>query len=375
MTIYDRPDELVTAEGALAGEVLDFPDIARGWGITFEQTGGLPPVEWMNGLFRRIDRATRYFMQRGLPEWSETEDYPLGAYVQYAGNAYLSKRANTNKQPGAGGSSNDWGRWSITRDEFDTKSPSRRVLGLRGNQNAGSPLTKIDLSADLVTSVDGAGAATNETAVAVATLDLGLAGPAANGRDQAAAFAAGSWINVFRIYNPTTGAGAWTASTAAPTAGPALPAGFTRWAYATTLRWNAASNLVPCLVEGNTIVYDLVDNSVNRVISGGTATVMTAIDCSAYVPPNALRANFIANLTVNGGITTVNAFVRRNGSAHSGQNVVSGTIQVAGSTITAINWTDIPLGGQKFDYRLSITPAGGGFSAEVRGYVVANGDS
>lgn len=119
MTIYDRPDEKVMAESALAGEVQPFPDILRGWGITFEQTGGLPPMEWANYVARRTDQAIRYFMQRGLPEWSATETYPQGAYVQYAFQTYYSKRENTNKQPGAAGSANDWGLWSVTRDEFD----------------------------------------------------------------------------------------------------------------------------------------------------------------------------------------------------------------------------------------------------------------
>jgi hypothetical protein len=138
MNIYDRPDELVTAEGALAGEVLDFPDIQRGWGIAFDQTGGLPPMEWMNGLFRRIDRATRYFLQRGLPEWSETETYPQGAYVQYAFQTYYSKRENTNKQPGAVGSSNDWGRWSVTRDEFTAATAGHRLLRVQSLASSGT---------------------------------------------------------------------------------------------------------------------------------------------------------------------------------------------------------------------------------------------
>jgi hypothetical protein len=128
MTIYNRPDEKVMAESAIAGEVQDFPDILRGWGITFDQTGGFPPMEWFNALGKRTDQAIRYFMQRGLPEWSATEDYPLGSYVQYAGNTYLSKRANLNKPPAA--SPNDWGRWSVTRDEFDAQSPGR-LLAIR----------------------------------------------------------------------------------------------------------------------------------------------------------------------------------------------------------------------------------------------------
>ncbi len=68
MAIQNRPDGLIFAEGAKTGEVLDFPDIARGWGITFEQTEGEPPMEWMNGAFRRQDEATKYLLQQGISE-------------------------------------------------------------------------------------------------------------------------------------------------------------------------------------------------------------------------------------------------------------------------------------------------------------------
>lgn len=148
MTIYDRPDEKVMAESALAGEVQPFPDILRGWGITFEQTGGLPPMEWANYVARRTDQAIRYFMQRGLPEWSPTEDYPQGAYVQYAGEGYLSKRANTGKQPGAAGSTNDWGRWSITRDEFEARAGShKQAFTSSGSFTVPDGITKIYVTA------------------------------------------------------------------------------------------------------------------------------------------------------------------------------------------------------------------------------------
>jgi hypothetical protein len=100
MTIYTRPDELVFAAGAKPGEVVPFPDILRGWGITFEQTEGKPPMEWMNAAFLRLNEAIRYLMQRGLPEWSSTEDYPVGAYVQRGGVAYKALQANTEVEPG-----------------------------------------------------------------------------------------------------------------------------------------------------------------------------------------------------------------------------------------------------------------------------------
>ncbi|MEE2496982.1 hypothetical protein, partial [Pseudomonas aeruginosa] len=65
MTQYKRPDEAVFASGAKPGELEAFPDIARGWGVAFEQTAGIPPMEWFNALFKRTDEAIRYLMQRG----------------------------------------------------------------------------------------------------------------------------------------------------------------------------------------------------------------------------------------------------------------------------------------------------------------------
>src|SRR5690606_27477383 len=100
MTIYNRPDEKVFASGARPGEVVAFPDIERGWGLAFEQTEGKPPMEWMNGLFHVMSEAVRYFMQRGLSEWSATEDYPAGAFVQHGGKAYRALQENSNVTPG-----------------------------------------------------------------------------------------------------------------------------------------------------------------------------------------------------------------------------------------------------------------------------------
>lgn len=100
MTIYTRPDELVFAAGAKPGEVVPFPDILRGWGITFEQTEGKPPMEWMNAGFLRLNEAIRYLMQRGFTEWSATEDYPVGAHVQHGGTSYKALQANTEVEPG-----------------------------------------------------------------------------------------------------------------------------------------------------------------------------------------------------------------------------------------------------------------------------------
>ena len=117
MTIYNKPDESVFASNAKQGEVNSFPDIGRGWGISFDQTGGIPPMEWFNFLFKRTDEKFGYLSQRGLSEWSETQEYPVGALVQYKNLTYKAKRANTNKKPDQAYSL-DWQRWGFTQSEL-----------------------------------------------------------------------------------------------------------------------------------------------------------------------------------------------------------------------------------------------------------------
>ncbi|WP_175689708.1 hypothetical protein [Burkholderia anthina] len=124
MTIFERPDEDVFADGARPGEVDDFPNVARGWGVALDQTGGKPPMEWFNWLGRRIDRAIRYFMQRGLAEWSATETYPVGAVVQHNGIIYRADVENEGRAPD--GSPGQWGApWAPTVDVDDS---SNRVV-------------------------------------------------------------------------------------------------------------------------------------------------------------------------------------------------------------------------------------------------------
>lgn len=126
MALFNKPDEKVFASNAKQGEVNDFPDVPRGWGLSFDQTGGIPPMEWFNWLFKRADERHGYLMQRGLPEWSATLDYPEAAYVQYNGLSYKSLKANKGKLPDEDDSLY-WVRWG---DSMNIKKGSVNQAGI-----------------------------------------------------------------------------------------------------------------------------------------------------------------------------------------------------------------------------------------------------
>ncbi|BCD83925.1 hypothetical protein PSm6_03320 [Pseudomonas solani] len=118
MTQYNRPNETVFASGAKPGELESFPDITRGWGVTFDQTTGIPPMEWFNALFKRSDEAVRYLLQRGIGEWSATEDYPIDAHVQEGGKIWKAKVGSVGKRPSL--NPTEWVETALTREALKT---------------------------------------------------------------------------------------------------------------------------------------------------------------------------------------------------------------------------------------------------------------
>lgn len=99
MKIQKHPDYLIFAQDSKSGELLDFPDVLRGWGITIDQTASKPPMEWMNGAFNRIDKNMLYLLQQGVPEWSEQVFYPVNAIIKYNGIIYIAKVENESANP------------------------------------------------------------------------------------------------------------------------------------------------------------------------------------------------------------------------------------------------------------------------------------
>nr|DAN67757.1 MAG TPA: Baseplate structural protein [Caudoviricetes sp.] len=117
MALVNKPDESIFASSAKQGEIDNFPDLLRGWGITFDQTQGIPPMEWFNFLFKRLDEKHTYLMQRGLPEWSATQDYTKGSCVQFDGVSYRALKNSKNNSPNES-NSQYWVRWGFALSEI-----------------------------------------------------------------------------------------------------------------------------------------------------------------------------------------------------------------------------------------------------------------
>lgn len=96
--IYEKPKNEIFASDAKDGEIVEFPNIKRGWGVT-ENLGFIPPMEYFNAAFNRVDKSLAYQLQRGVGEWDKDLEYPIGAVVSLSGIIYVAKSQNTNKNP------------------------------------------------------------------------------------------------------------------------------------------------------------------------------------------------------------------------------------------------------------------------------------
>ena len=96
--IYEKPKNEIFASDAKDGEIVEFPNVKRGWGVT-ENLGFIPPMEYFNAAFNRVDKSLAYQLQRGVGEWDKDMEYPIGAVVSLNGIIYIAKSQNTNKSP------------------------------------------------------------------------------------------------------------------------------------------------------------------------------------------------------------------------------------------------------------------------------------
>lgn len=220
------------------------------------------------------------------------------------------------------------------------------VRGLIGANNSGAPTTSFDLLANVVAVRNPTtGEVVTRTNVSSITNNVSTVGPAANGRDQAGAFSASSWIHFYFIWNGTTMA--TVSSATAPPTGPTLPTGYTHWAYAGAIFFTAGSQLSPTYIRGSWARYS---GSPQPVSTTSTPTVATAVSMAAFIPPNCLSYHLYTVGTVTaGGGGPVAASLTFQAAASS--TIQSASITAHTSTIGAVNvQTTIPNISNQFLY-------------------------
>lgn len=248
-----------------------------------------------------------------------------------------------------------------------------QVRGLVGANNGATPNTKYDLSADLAVlrhPTLAYGVAFKNTGTI--TNDTGLAGPAANGRDQAGAFASSTWLHFYFIWGNGQ-ALATLSSVVAPPTGPTLPANYTHWAYAGAVFYNATPLLVKTRMRGSVMSYETAQTALNA----GTATVETAVSVSALVPPNALAFDsFIRQdaMTTGGGLLVVTTNLR----VVSGSDFFAPTMSIQGPASLFQQASSacprMPNIGQQFLYLQTVTSGSAPhLSVLITAYQVPNG--
>lgn len=124
-----QPDYLIFAQDSKTGELLDFPNIARGWGLMINQTKSKPPLEWMNGAFNRVDKNILYLLQQGVPEWNSAVLYLVGAVIKYKNIIYVATVQNNNAIP-----STNTTKWSKLIDYVSTTK--KEVIQLSSTTNS-----------------------------------------------------------------------------------------------------------------------------------------------------------------------------------------------------------------------------------------------
>lgn len=236
--------------------------------------------------------------------------------------------------------------------------------------NAGAPTTKVDIDADLALLTDATGKLTRVIPGAPITLDMGVAGPAANGRDQAGAFGNSNWIYNYLIYKPSTATLATLASLTPPEAfdGTTLPALYTSWGYVAPVYKDGAGNLVDHRLQGALFSYE----ARQAALVNGTQTIEQVVSVAGLVPPNApsFLLDALASNSAAGAAATRVARLRWKTLKDFR------VFDLSASSIS--DWQapaglELPNAGQQFLYRWDGAAAGRRLDAWVTGFRVANG--
>ncbi|WP_198084983.1 hypothetical protein [Variovorax sp. E3] len=154
-----------------------------------------------------------------------------------------------------------------------------RIKGLTGNTVGAGFTTATFSAAEVLMRNPTTGNSRVALNVGPVVCNINTAGPAANGRDQVAAFGSNSWVHFWFITDGTAVATLASASATAPT----LPTGFAAQAYIGAVRLGVGT-LANVRFYGATTTY----NTSQQTLLNGQAAAMTAVNVAAFAPPNAL---------------------------------------------------------------------------------------
>ena len=265
---------------------------------------------WAPGMFVTIVDATN------------SSNYMIGTVTSYSGTTltvnitsivgagtYSSWLINL----GAGGAQGPTGATGATGAAgANATSMCGFAQGLKIVNNAGTPNTKIDISAVNACMVTSAGVSIFKNSAAV-TIDLttGTSTSAANGMDGEAR-GTSAWLYLYLINNGTTTAG--LATLTSPLSGnPTLPSGYTYYTYIGAMRVDGSGNLLRTQQNGKRAHY-VVTSATNTAAwptmgngtTGSTSSpTWVAITLSGFVPATASAVQVSANGDVGGTPTAV----------------------------------------------------------------------
>lgn len=246
------------------------------------------------------------------------------------------------------------------------------VRNLVGQNDASTPNTKYGFSSDSVSFLNiSTGQSVGVTPVATITVDVTAQG--VNGRDQAGAFSANSWVHLYFTLFPGSGVHGLASATAPPT-GPVLQGGDTHWAYVGAIRFNASSQLVSTYIRGSWVTIRNLGTD-QFVLTSGSAVVETAVSLTATVPPNALAWRGILNArAANAAPPTANQLKIYNDTGNTGYTFYLDTFtQVANLSIEVISEVTMPHLGQNVYYLWLTNADTRNAFLYINGYQVPNG--
>ena len=205
----------------------------------------------------------------------------------------------------------------------------------------------------------------------VMEVDASIAGPVVGGRDQAGAFTNPTNINVYLIWNGTTAG--LIASASPHYNGPALPSGYTHFAFLTIIPFT--TEFADAQAVGSHVLLS------RAAISGLTSTSLVFVSTAASVPGDALAILGdvqLSGTSTGGGLLDATITISCSANGYAGavgrvrlfQSGINSTTQASGHTPCRI-----PLTTSGFFYQVAIvqgTSISGTF--QVLGYIVPNGD-